>query len=85
MGLSEGNVSYELPSLHPGFSIPVDTPDASPHHPDFQRAAGTPDGFEAALNFGKVMAATGLEILQDKTLREEMWAEFEETFGKTKT
>ncbi|KAJ9150458.1 Peptidase M20 domain-containing protein 2 [Pleurostoma richardsiae] len=80
----QGNVGYELPALHPSFSIPVEVPGVGPHNPGFQKAAASPAGFDAALRFGKVLAATGLEILQDKSLRDEMWAEHRATFGKTK-
>jgi len=62
----------------------VEVPGVGPHNPGFQKAAASPAGFDAALRFGKVLAATGLEILQDKSLREEMWAEHRATFRKTK-
>ncbi|KAH8895631.1 hypothetical protein GQ53DRAFT_640464 [Thozetella sp. PMI_491] len=78
----QGNVSYELPSLHPGFAIPVDVPNVGPHHPDFEKAAGAEKAFEAAMRFGRVMASTGVQILRDEKLREKMWAEYRETFGK---
>lgn len=73
-------MSYEVPSLHPGFGIPVETADIGPHHPGFQHAAGQPKAFEAALRFAKAMSATGLEILKDEQLRKDMWAEHRERF-----
>ncbi|GAB1201466.1 hypothetical protein APSETT445_000040 [Aspergillus pseudonomiae] len=77
------NVSYELPSLHPGFLIEVDSPTIGPHHPGFEKAAGTRQAFESCLRFASVMAATGLEVLQDEELRNRLWAEHRERFDKT--
>ncbi|KAI9148285.1 Peptidase M19 domain-containing protein [Paramyrothecium foliicola] len=71
----QGNVSYEVPSLHPGFGIPTESPPAVHHHPSFQRDAGTDAAFEAMLNFSKVLAATGVEVLKSPELRQKMWAE----------
>ncbi|KAE8404919.1 hypothetical protein BDV37DRAFT_271126 [Aspergillus pseudonomiae] len=79
----QGNVSYELPSLHPGFLIEVDSPTIGPHHPGFEKAAGTRQAFESCLRFASVMAATGLEVLQDEELRNRLWAEHRERFDKT--
>ncbi|KAL6230145.1 hypothetical protein BDW75DRAFT_245103 [Aspergillus navahoensis] len=77
----QGNVSYALPSLHPGFLIDVKNPMIGPHHPLFEKSAGTRPAFEASLKYAKVMAATGLDILLDAGLREQLWAEHRETFG----
>lgn len=75
-----GNVSFELPALHPGFLLEVDSPDVGPHHPDFAKTAATRSSFERALRFAKAMAATGLNILQDKEMRDKMWDEHREKF-----
>ncbi|KAF9889033.1 hypothetical protein FE257_008010 [Aspergillus nanangensis] len=77
----QGNVSYELPSLHPGFLIDVESPEVGPHHPKFAQAAGTRSAFDAALQFGKLMAATGCDILDDSSLRENMWTEHRQKFS----
>jgi hypothetical protein len=76
-----GNVSYALPSLHPGFLIDVENPTIGPHHPLFEKSAGTRSAFEASLKYAKVMAATGLDILLDGQLRERLWVEHREKFG----
>ncbi|KAE8383161.1 hypothetical protein BDV26DRAFT_304048 [Aspergillus bertholletiae] len=78
----QGNVSYELPSLHPGFAIDVESSKIGPHHPGFEKAAGTRQAFESSLRFASIMAATGLEVLQDPELRSRLWAEHRERFGK---
>jgi hypothetical protein len=77
-----GNVCFEVPSLHPGFLIDVDSPDIGPHHPDFAKAAGTRSAFHSSLLFAKAMAATGLSILKNEKLRNQMWADHGEEFGK---
>ena len=76
-----GNVSYEVPSLHPCFGIPVEKQDVGPHHPDFEHAAGQPEALEAAMTFAYLLAATGVDILQDSTKRKDMWAEHRLRFG----
>lgn len=68
-------MSYEVPSIHPEFGIPVGHTDIGPHQPAFEQAAGQPSAFQAALGFAKAMAATGIEILRNEKMREEMWAE----------
>ncbi|KAL4860316.1 hypothetical protein BDV12DRAFT_205224 [Aspergillus spectabilis] len=49
----QGNVSYELPSLHPGFFIDVENLTIGPHHPSFNKSAGTRSGFEDSLKYAK--------------------------------
>ncbi|KAF3401946.1 Peptidase M20 domain-containing protein 2 [Penicillium rolfsii] len=78
----QGNVSYEIPSLHPGFLIDIETPGIGPHHPDFEKSAGTRSAFEASLRFAKALAATGFNILKNKELRNQMWSDHKEAFGK---
>ncbi|GJN82631.1 hypothetical protein PLIIFM63780_006174 [Purpureocillium lilacinum] len=70
-----GNVSYEVPSIHPIFLLDVEDPSIGPHHPKFAETAGTKPSFTIALDFAKVMAATGLDILQNSSFREELNSE----------
>jgi hypothetical protein len=77
-----GNVCSEVPSLHPGFLIDVDSPNIGPHHPDFEKAAGTRSAFDSSLLFAKAMAATGFNILKNEELRNQMWADHKKEFGK---
>ena len=80
-----GNVSFELPALHPGFLLDVDDPAVGPHHPDFAKTAATRSSFERALRFAKEMAAIGLNILQDKDMRSKMWEGHREKFKNPHT
>jgi hypothetical protein len=77
-----GNISYELPPLHPGFLIDIEKPDIGPHHPGFEKSAGTRSAFEASLRFAKALAATEFDISTNEELRNQMWADHEEAFGQ---
>ncbi|KAE9390648.1 hypothetical protein BT96DRAFT_833152, partial [Gymnopus androsaceus JB14] len=59
-----GNVTYALPSLHPGFAIPS-VPNGGNHTRDFAAAAATPAAFQACLDVSKALAATGVRVLID--------------------
>ncbi len=51
-----GNVSYEVPSIHP--MIKVSPPHVSIHTPEFATYAGGPEGDEAVLDGAKALAMT---------------------------
>ncbi|KAI5289581.1 hypothetical protein KEM54_003627 [Ascosphaera aggregata] len=74
MGAStdQGNVSYEVPTLHPGYSIPVESPDIGNHHPGFTKASGTREAFDVTLDFALTLAATGLDVMKDAELRKDI-------------
>ncbi|ROV92154.1 hypothetical protein VSDG_07555 [Cytospora chrysosperma] len=81
----QGDVSYEMPSLHPGFSIMAGPEGQGPHNPDFAVAAGTKDAFERCLRVGKALAGTALDVLTQKGLLEEVqaaWRKDMEKYGK---
>ncbi|CCM01333.1 uncharacterized protein FIBRA_03382 [Fibroporia radiculosa] len=59
-----GNVTYALPSLHPGFAIPT-PPNGGNHTPQFTEAAGTPEAHTAMLGVTKALAATGFRVVAD--------------------
>ncbi|KAJ7201030.1 hypothetical protein GGX14DRAFT_371412 [Mycena pura] len=59
-----GNVTYELPSLHPGFAIPTIV-DGGNHTPGFEKAAGTMAAHYACLDVSKALAATGVRVVID--------------------
>ncbi|KIO34099.1 hypothetical protein M407DRAFT_17012 [Tulasnella calospora MUT 4182] len=59
-----GNVSYELPSLHPTFAIPTELGGAN-HTALFTKAAATKEAHVAALQITKALAITGARILID--------------------
>ncbi|KAG9012199.1 hypothetical protein FRB94_006567 [Tulasnella sp. JGI-2019a] len=60
-----GNVTYELPSLHPMFAIPT-LPNGGNHTKLFADAAGTKEAHEATLPIIKALAITGFRILTDE-------------------
>ncbi|THU88083.1 bacterial exopeptidase dimerization domain-containing protein, partial [Dendrothele bispora CBS 962.96] len=72
-----GNVSYELPSLHPGFAIPT-VPGGGNHTPEFAKAAATVEAHEACLDISKALAATGIRVFIDDEFFEEVKRTFEE-------
>ncbi|UNI17481.1 hypothetical protein JDV02_003822 [Purpureocillium takamizusanense] len=74
-GASTDQGNYEIPSIHPIFLLDVEDPSIGPHHRKFAATAGTRASFAIALEFAKVMAATGLDILQSGALREELTSE----------
>ncbi|KAI6096063.1 hypothetical protein EDD16DRAFT_1733103 [Pisolithus croceorrhizus] len=61
-----GNISYLMPGLHPGFSIPS-VPNGGNHTPAFTEAASTMEAHEACLDVSKALAAVGMRVLIDKT------------------
>lgn len=81
----QGDVSYEMPSLHVGFSILPGPEGQGPHNPDFAVAAGTRDAFERCLRVGKALAGTALDVMTNKGLFEEVqvsWRKDMEKYGK---
>ncbi|KAF8637629.1 hypothetical protein AX17_002698 [Amanita inopinata Kibby_2008] len=59
-----GNVSYELPALHPAYAIPTE-PQGGNHTPAFAKAAGTEDAHKATMIVTKGLALTALCILSN--------------------
>ncbi|KAG6827534.1 hypothetical protein H0H92_011413, partial [Tricholoma furcatifolium] len=59
-----GNVTYALPSLHPGFAIP--SVDGGGNHTiGFTQCAATPEAHGACMDVTKALAATGVRVLID--------------------
>jgi len=59
-----GNVSYVLPSLHPGYAIPTES-NGGNHTVGFTKAAATQEAHEATLLVTKGLAHTGFRALRD--------------------
>ncbi|KIM41419.1 hypothetical protein M413DRAFT_445430 [Hebeloma cylindrosporum] len=59
-----GNVTYALPSLHPGFAIPTIV-DGGNHTPGFTKSAATIEAHYACLDISKPLASTGVRVLID--------------------
>ncbi|KAA1474385.1 hypothetical protein DENSPDRAFT_840957 [Dentipellis sp. KUC8613] len=72
-----GNVSYAMPGLHPGFSIPT-IKNGGNHTPAFTAAAASPEAHQATLDVSKALALTGLRVLADDDFFAEVKAMFEE-------
>ncbi|KAI1860591.1 hypothetical protein JX265_009054 [Neoarthrinium moseri] len=81
----QGNISYAMPSLSPGFSIVPGPGGNGPHNPEFADAAGTKDAFDRALRVGKALAGTAVDILATDgllaTVKEEWKKEIKESGG----
>ncbi|KAF8895888.1 hypothetical protein CPB84DRAFT_1245860 [Gymnopilus junonius] len=72
-----GNVTYALPSLHPGFAIPTIV-DGGNHTPGFTNSAATVASHYACLDVSKALAATGVRVLIDNTFFANVQATFKE-------
>ncbi|CAL1709631.1 unnamed protein product [Somion occarium] len=59
-----GNVTYALPSIHPGFGIPT-VVNGGNHTRAFAESAGGEAAHKAALNVAKALAAVGVRLLTD--------------------
>ncbi|THV05672.1 hypothetical protein K435DRAFT_773632 [Dendrothele bispora CBS 962.96] len=74
-----GNVTYELPALHPGYAIPT-VPNGGNHTSAFTKAAATIEAHNATLDVSKALAAAGIRTLLD----DEFFSEIKKTFEEDK-
>ncbi|KAJ7084014.1 hypothetical protein B0H15DRAFT_849748 [Mycena belliarum] len=72
-----GNVTYAIPSLHPGFSIPT-VLDGGNHTSAFATAAATPEAHAACLDVSKALAAVGVRVVIDDAFFAQVKRTFEE-------
>jgi len=72
-----GNVTYALPSLHPGFAIPT-VANGGNHTREFRDAAATEAAHDACLRVSKALAGTGIKVLLDDQFFQEVKRTFEE-------
>lgn len=83
----QGNISYVMPSLSPGFWIRSEgekgEQKGGPHTPDFAGAARTREAHERAMMVGKALAATAVDVLTVPGLLESVQKEFEEMKKRT--
>lgn len=68
-----GNVSSRVPAIHP--FVAVMDADGSDHTPEFAEAAASPRARRVLLSVVEALAATALDVLDDKDLRTRAWAE----------
>ncbi|KXN82376.1 Peptidase M20 domain-containing protein 2 [Leucoagaricus sp. SymC.cos] len=72
-----GNVTYALPSLHPGFSIPV-VPDGGNHTREFAKSATTDMAHQQCLIVSIALAGAGMRVLTDDAFFAQVTKSFEE-------
>ncbi|KAF9224770.1 hypothetical protein BS17DRAFT_48559 [Gyrodon lividus] len=72
-----GNISYLMPGLHPGFSIPT-LPGGGNHTRAFTDAAATDAAHEACYNISKALAHVGMRALTDEAFLTKVKFAFEE-------
>jgi len=72
-----GNVSYNLPSLHPIYRIPVKAGQGN-HTPGFARSAATEEAHSATLRASKALAVSGWRAIVDGEFLEGVKRDFEE-------
>ncbi|KAH8598633.1 hypothetical protein B0O99DRAFT_684022 [Bisporella sp. PMI_857] len=75
----QGNVSWFVPAIQVGFPIGGSAP---VHNQGFRDVAGTDFAHEQAIKAAKVLALTGLEILQNETYSKAVRAEWEEMIAE---
>ncbi|KAF9647182.1 amidohydrolase [Thelephora ganbajun] len=66
-----GNVTYEIPALHPAYGIPTQ-PGGGNHTKQFTRSARTEEAHEATILVTKALALTGVKVIKDDGLFEEI-------------
>ncbi|CAE7233014.1 unnamed protein product [Rhizoctonia solani] len=71
-----GNVTYELPALHPMFALST-PPNGGNHTPEFTAAARTQESHERAIVMSKGLAALGLRALVDEEFLRKVKNNFE--------
>ncbi|OBR11117.1 Aminobenzoyl-glutamate utilization protein B [Colletotrichum higginsianum IMI 349063] len=69
----QGNVSWFLPAIQVGFPVGGTAP---VHNAGFRELAGTEFAHESAIQTAKILALTGLKVLQNETYAETMWEEW---------
>ncbi|KAH8829253.1 hypothetical protein DL96DRAFT_1597327 [Flagelloscypha sp. PMI_526] len=74
-----GNVTYELPSLHPGFAIPT-VPNGGNHTREFATSALDSASHVACLDVTKALAGAAIRVLLD----DDFFAEVKRTFEDDK-
>ncbi|KAH7101467.1 hypothetical protein BKA62DRAFT_794595 [Auriculariales sp. MPI-PUGE-AT-0066] len=73
-----GNITYALPSIHPGYAIPT-TPDGGNHTVGFTKAARTQEAHDRTLAVSSALALTCLRVLTDDDFSAQVKDEFEQS------
>lgn len=75
-----GNVTYEVPSLHPSYAIPTE-PGGGNHTALFAKSAATKEAHAISIRVAKGLAITGARLLIDDNFMAEVKAAYDE--GRT--
>jgi hypothetical protein len=67
----QGNVSYEVPSIHPIYAIPT-PPGQGNHTRGFTKAAATEEAHQLTLKSAKGIAVVAWKVLADQSFAEEV-------------
>ena len=70
-----GNVSYAVPSIHPGYAVESESGN---HSPGFTAAAGSAEAHARMITASKALALTALDLFSDPALLAEAKREFEQ-------
>jgi hypothetical protein len=70
-----GNVSYVVPSIHPGYAVESESGN---HSPGFTAAAGSEEAHGRMIAASKALALTALDLFSDEAMLAEARREFEE-------
>lgn len=83
----QGNISYAMPSISPGFWVRSEGPNGEqkggPHTPDFASAARRKEAHVKAMMVGKALAGTAVDVLTVDGLLKSIRKEFEEMKRKS--
>lgn len=71
----QGNVSYEVPSIHPIYQIPTH-PGQGNHTRGFTASAATMESHDLTLKSAKGIAFAGWRVLTDQSFLDEVRQEF---------
>ncbi|KAL2209482.1 hypothetical protein CC79DRAFT_1341661 [Sarocladium strictum] len=69
----QGNVSWKVPAIQVIFPIGGKS---APHNAVFRESAGTDFAHEQAIRTAKILALTGLEVLENETYAKDMWKQW---------
>ncbi|TDL23869.1 hypothetical protein BD410DRAFT_786535 [Rickenella mellea] len=75
-----GNVTHELPAIHPSFAIPTE-PNGGNHTTLFADAARTSEAHKATMDVTKGLALTGLRVLADHAFYDTVKKSFDESLA----
>ncbi|KAF9462825.1 hypothetical protein BDZ94DRAFT_1260403 [Collybia nuda] len=76
-----GNVTYEMPAIHMGYSIPTPDAQSTNHTVGFIKACATQEAHDETIKVSKAIALTGFRVLDD----DQFFGQASAAFKQTKT